>query len=152
MFALQKIKYRILFGVAMIALLIGSNLQFFQPVKLLDDPDAMYYEDPVKIQESMSDILPDYIPIWMKKWQAPFQKPFEFTSGDQANIEVIVDRTQEKLLKFTLKQSGELLIRIAWFPNWTVYDNGVRINHSVDNTTGFYSTIKPWRASYQYKV
>ncbi len=142
-FALRKSRHRIALGTAMMFLLVGSNLQFFKPVKLLDDPNAMYYEDSAKIQESMSDILPDYIPIWMKKWQAPFQKPFEFTSGDQAEIEVIVDRTHEKLLKFKLKQTSDLLIRIAWFPNWTVYDNGARMSHIVNDTTGFFTVQLP---------
>lgn len=138
-FAIAKSKFRLFMGVAILALLIGSNLQFFQPVKLLDDPNAMYYEDPLKIQESMSDILPDYIPIWMKTWQKPFQKQFEFVDAQSTPIEIIVDRTQEKLLKFTLQNPSELLIRIAWFPNWTVYDNGVRIDHIVHDTTGFFT-------------
>lgn len=138
-FALRNLKIRKFLGVMILSLLIGLNLQFFQPVKLLDDPNAMYYEDPLKIQESMSDILPDYIPIWMQKWQKPFQTPFEITSGDQQNIEVLVDRTHEKLLKLKLNNPSELLIRIAWFPNWIVYDNGLPINHVVDNSTGFFT-------------
>ena len=28
---------------------------------------------------------------------------------------------------------------MAWFPNWTVYDNGIRVDHKVDDTTGFFS-------------
>lgn len=138
-FALRNMKLRLVFGVAIIAILIGSNLQFFKPIKLLDDPRAMYYEDSAKIQESMSDILPDYIPIWMQKWQKPFQSPFEITSGETQDIEVLVDRTQEKLLKVSIKNPSELLIRIAWFPNWTVYDNGIPIQHVVDNLTGFFT-------------
>lgn len=122
-----------------IILLLLTNLRFFQPQKLLENPDDQYYDDPKRIQSQMSSILPDYIPIWMKKIQEPFQQPFEILGNKSQQINVLVDRTQEKLLQFTLTKPDILLLHMAWFPNWTVYDNGVRVDHKVDNTTSFFS-------------
>ena len=86
----------------------------------------------------MIDILPDYIPIWMKTWQKPFQSQFEITKGD-AKTEVLVDRTQEKLVRIHVTSPITFLMRIAWFPNWTVYDNGKHIEHYKEDDTGFFS-------------
>jgi len=121
------------------ALLLIINFRFFQPQKLLDNPDDQYYNDPNRIQSQMSDILPDYIPIWMTKIQKPFQRPFEILGNNSQQINVLIDRTQEKLLQFALAKPDTLLLRMAWFPDWTVYDNGIRIDHKVDDTTGFFS-------------
>ena len=122
-----------------IALLFIANLRFFKPMKLLSNPDDQYYDDPKRIQSQMSGILPDYIPIWMTTIQEPFQQPFEVLGNKSQEITVLIDRTQEKLVQFKLAQSDTLLLRMAWFPNWTVYDNGVRVDHKVDDATGFFS-------------
>jgi len=136
--AVAKTSWRIPIVALLMMILVGSNLRFFAPEKLLDDPKAMYYEDPKKIQESMSDILPDYIPVWMKTWQKPFQQQFEITKGD-AKTEILIDRTQEKLVRIQAASPVTLLMRIAWFPQWTVYDNGIRIEHHIEDDTGFFS-------------
>ncbi|MBI5151230.1 MAG: hypothetical protein HZA34_01520 [Candidatus Pacebacteria bacterium] len=128
---------RITIAFISVALLLGVNLSLFQPVNLLEDPRSMYYEDPKLIQSQMSEILPDYIPVGMSEIQKPFQRQFEVKEQEGLPLEVLVDRTHEKLLRFKLQNTGNLLVRVAWFPRWTVYDNGKKISFQVQEKSGF---------------
>ncbi|OGJ22495.1 MAG: hypothetical protein A2804_02985 [Candidatus Pacebacteria bacterium RIFCSPHIGHO2_01_FULL_46_10] len=137
---IHKKSYRVLAVCVAIIALLFLNLKYFAPSKLLDDPNALYYSDPQRIQDSMSDTLPDYIPIGMKVIQPPFQQPFELLGvSTNDTMQVFVDRTHEKLLSFNLQKPTTLVIRTAWFPGWTVYDFDQKITYTVDTTTDFIS-------------
>lgn len=127
---------RVLYTFIILVALCVVNLQYFRPQSYLEDPETLYYENPTKIQSDLSGILPDYIPTAMKETQKPFQPVFEFV-GESSPIETLIDRSQEKLAHVVLVKPQTMTIRIAWFPNWVVYDNTEKADYTIEDKTGF---------------
>ncbi|HZZ99021.1 MAG TPA: 6-pyruvoyl-tetrahydropterin synthase-related protein [Candidatus Saccharimonadia bacterium] len=136
-FLIKNAKLRMLFGLVVIVAVVAVNLQYFHPEKFLDNPSALYSDDPVQIQTRLSETIPDYLPMSMKVIQAPGQAPVEIDGLQPSEITTLVARSTERLYSFTLQKPSTMTIRIAWYPNWTVYDGPNKIPFTVDPQSGF---------------
>lgn len=135
---------RILFAGLCILLLVGVNLRYHRPKELLDDPDGVYYTDPARIAEGMSGILPDYIPKTVKTLP---KASLERVAGQDGwlpqNFKIVVSRTQEMLVTFQSGDPVPLVFKIFAFPGWAVYDNGKRVEYTLDNDYGWMKVTIP---------
>jgi len=115
-------------------LVFGSlflSSSYFQPEFFLSDNQGLYYTDPIKIQNSMSDILPDYIPKQMAANLTPPPNLWLNPDLKSTDVEVIVNRTHEKLLRVTQSQPIQLELAVADFPAWGIELDGQAIEKSV---------------------
>jgi uncharacterized membrane protein YfhO len=113
-------EYFILLVVSFAALLM--NVTFFRPEKFLTDPENIYYSDPIKIGRSMSSILPDYLPTTLNKDIEP-AKQFIFTELAEDEVEILVNRTHEKLIKTNLEDTKNVVFSLAYYPGWQAWIN-----------------------------
>lgn len=122
-FIKNEIVKKIIFLVLFIILL--GNSFYFRPEKYLDNAEVLYYGDQDKIQSKMSDTLPDYIPsqvdIGTLSKMVSKQK-----LEDYANLEVLVNRGHQKLVRTNFSQPQQVEFPIADFPGWYVEIDGVR--------------------------
>jgi hypothetical protein len=105
-------------------IIVVGNLTDFRPEKYLTDAAGYYYTEPNKIQTGMSDILPDYIPIQMAAKLTPPQNIWLNPEIQFSNVTILVNRTQEKLLKLKTDQPIKLDLATADFPSWQVELDG----------------------------
>lgn len=127
-----------------LAVLILSNFYYFRPEKFLEQSDDYYYTDRRRIRENMSSILEDYVPIQMAQ-ELPPQNTVVYDSEDQGEntdtfstgehirkieYEVLLDRTQEKLIATDAENDILLPLNLADFPGWFVELDGEKIPHS----------------------
>ncbi len=118
--------------------LVLGNTSFFRPKEYLADSSGYYYTEPAKIRGGMSDVLPDYIPAQMAKtliapshlWLNPDLSPKDIT--------VLVERTQEKLVKVKTTEPLALDLAVADFPSWQAEIDG----KAVSKTTGKIGNIQ----------
>lgn len=120
----QRIRWAAAAG--LVVILLTLNWQYFQPEEYMEDPDALYYVDPNRIQTHMSDILPDYIPAGMPEEIEPTPELFTLTDPAAGEVEVVIDRGHQTLLQTNLTQPTQLTFSIADFPGWYVEVNGER--------------------------
>ena len=108
-----------------------ANLHYFRPEKYLDSPEALYFSDPGRISDQMSGILPDYLPLALDEEVLPIRS-LELTTLNLEDIhpEVLIDRTQEKLLKVDISEDKPALLQIADFPGWVVEIDGLPVEHA----------------------
>ncbi len=115
------------------------NGKYFRPERYVDTPDSLYYQDPEKIQYKMSFTLPDYIPrqVDTEKLHQLVVAEYRPERSDQQvidsintlnkkltqhqNLEVIVDRGHQKLMKTNFDTPQTVSFRVANFPGWNVY-------------------------------
>lgn len=114
-----------------VSLLILTNKKYFTPREQLLDPSGLYYEDKQRIQGEMSGVLADYIHQNVTADQlASMPKVDRFTLEGDGEIEVIIDRTHEFLLKVHgTSQDSVLRVRQLAFPQWTLYTNGKKTHY-----------------------
>jgi hypothetical protein len=103
--------------------IVIGNLTNFRPEAFLTNPSGFYYTDPKKIQTAMSSILPDYIPrqMWLMK---PPENLWLNSELNFKDVEILVNRTQEKLVKVRLTQPTQFDWSVADFPSWQVEVDG----------------------------
>ncbi len=111
-----------------LVILIG-NAVYFRPINYLQDSNAIYYTDPGLIQKNMSDILPDYIPAQMPDELIPPTTLWLNSELTKKDVEVLVNHTQEKLYRVTVKEPTLFETVIADFPGWTTELDGILITH-----------------------
>lgn len=117
--------------------MIVTSWGYFEPVRYLDDASALYYDDPVRIQVGMSSVLQDYVPIQMDESlfinpQPQTQvvvAPISLITSDTTSFEVLVNRTQEKLIKLNLAEQNlaeptTVEFAVADFPGWQLEIDG----------------------------
>jgi energy-coupling factor transporter transmembrane protein EcfT len=112
----------LLLALVWLVIVVGSTSDF-RPESYLKETEGYYYTQPAKIQSAMSDILPDYIPIQMAKNLTPPQNLW-LNLDLTKNIEVLINRTQEKLIKLKSATPVKLDIALADFSSWQVEIDG----------------------------
>ena len=108
-------------GSLLVVLLFNASL--FQPKEFLDDAEQFYYTDEATIQREMSGILPDYIPEQMAKELIPPATLAWCENGCQ-EIEILVDRSHENLIRTNFKNDQIVQFAVADFPGWEVEIDG----------------------------
>ncbi len=111
----KKIKNYALFG---FLILMGLNAQYFQPEQYLKNDADYYYSDPEKIRQQMSGILPDYLPRSLAEEIKPTS---QLLNQEDDLSQVLVNRTQQKLIRTDFDQIQSININLANYPGWTAY-------------------------------
>jgi len=109
-----------------------GNTYMFQPEGFLDTAESLYYVDPYRIQTHMSGVLQDYIPVQMSPEIKlnPQGQPRVITNLGVDEYEVLVNRSQEKLLLTKFSQPTTMELAIADFPGWYAELDGQPLNHT----------------------
>ena len=110
-------------------IIILFNAKLFKPKEYLTDANDFYYTETDLIQREMSGILPDYIPIQMAKDLTP-PAVFAWCETDcKDQIEVLIDRSHENLIKTNFIQEQTVEFAVADFPGWEVELDGKKVDH-----------------------
>jgi hypothetical protein len=134
---LQKTWWRTPVLLLLLSTIVIGSASYFKPEKYLDTASALYYTDPALIQKNMSDILPDYIPQQMAKKLTPPTKAWLNPDLSDKDVEVLVDRTHEKLYRVVVKQPTKFETSVADFPAWAVEVDGL----PAEKITGSIGTV-----------
>ncbi len=116
-------KLRLLVVAVLIISSLLSGRIYFWPEKFLDSSDALYYSDPTRISEDLSETLVDYVPIDMPLESQPSSGLLDKNIAFD-NLEVLLDRPQEKIFNINSRNDQDLIINIANFPGWQATNNG----------------------------
>jgi len=100
------------------------NASFFKPKEFLDDSEQFYYTDEGLIQREMSGILPDYIPLQMAEELIPPTSLAWCEQDCSKELEVLIDRSHENLIKTNFKTNQIVEFAVADFPGWKVEVDG----------------------------
>lgn len=114
-------------GIVLVGLwlwLVLGNTYFFRPKEYLADSSGYYYTEPAKIQGGMSDVLPDYIPAQMAKYLVAPTRFWLNPDVSPESVTVLIERTQEKLIRVKTTSPLALDLAIADFPSWQVEIDG----------------------------
>jgi len=123
-------------GSILVVLMVLTSWNYFRPEKYLDTPDSIYYTDPDRIRAEMSPVLPDYIPRTMSDQLEVRKELFLVPAGTEKQVEVVVDRSSEKLFKTTFLSDIALNVLIADYPGWTVQIDGQPTEHTAKGQFG----------------
>ena len=116
--------WRTLYAVVILLLLL-INAQFFKPQKFLKNADSLYYTDANLIAKEMSGVLPDYIPLQMAdKLTPPTHLAWCIPEDCSQDLEIIVDKSHQNLVKTHFTQPQKLEFAVADFPGWKVELDG----------------------------
>lgn len=100
------------------------NASFFKPKEFLDDANQFYYTDEKLIQREMSGILPDYIPLQMAEELTPPTSLAWCEQDCAKELEVLVDRSHENLIKTNFTTDRVVEFAVADFAGWEVEVDG----------------------------
>lgn len=132
------------------------HISYFTPEVWLDTPSDLYYDNPLKIQTHMSDIMLDYIPSTLhmnsknvseynaaalagsQQGSSPTQEPKAgldihdsldpvFNTSSFSNIKGIINKPHLKLVEVTTQEPSDLVWAIADFPGWKTIVNGEHV-------------------------
>jgi hypothetical protein len=119
---------RFLLSWILVLFILLSNFYYFRPEKFLTNNQDFYYTDPVLIQKQMSGVLQDYIPIDMNLGLEGSKHQLIFNTNElpENSIDIVVNRTHEKLLKTNFKEHQLLVLGLANYPNWRIQINDQR--------------------------
>ncbi len=136
-----RLNMRSIFGGAILALLLLNSI-YFRPESYLDNADDLYYTDELRIRRDMSGILPDYISSDLKISSCE-QPKVRIYGVDTANflceeensflcvgqvcdkqIDILVDRGHEKLIRTHFKDSTRVDFKVAYYPGWETEFDG----------------------------
>jgi hypothetical protein len=143
-----------------IVIIVGFlQTPFFTPELWLDTPDALYYEDPVRIQTRMSEIMLDYVPKTvniadMTKDIAnglPISDSLEtlvteFETTDTQFVgeyETLVNDPHQKLVQISTKEATQVVFSTADFPGWNMYVNAQTVPKETTDTGLLAITVTP---------
>lgn len=128
---IPRLPWRYGVTVVLVGVMMIGSWSYFVPEQFLDNAEALYYDDLVRVQTEMSEILPDYIPIQMSDSLA--QNPQPRTSlvlnpplvpEMPVTTEVLIDQSHQKLLKTNFPEPTVLELHMADFPGWEVEIDG----------------------------
>jgi hypothetical protein len=116
------------FALATTTGLVLLNVAKFQPEVMLARTEDLYYEDPIRIQNEMSGILPDFIPGHEVPYPTvPAEKRYIWEDEQAGTVEVEIDRTHEFFLHVFTKRAQLLTINQFYFPGWRLYVEGDQV-------------------------
>lgn len=100
------------------------NLSYFQPESYLANADALYYSDPQRIRQEMSEILPDYIPEQMTDQEtlkllaadSTLAKPA--SGAAEVSITPLIEKSAAYLLDVRSEEDSQIIWHVAAFPGW----------------------------------
>lgn len=121
---------RLIMVVTFVVIGISSvvSWQYFQPESYLNSSTELYYSDPDRIQQQMSDILPDFIPAGLDPALPPKgERVYDVRQGD-AQLVQTVSKTHYSQYQVSVRADATITLPIAWFPGWSVWVNGTRID------------------------
>jgi hypothetical protein len=121
-----------------------SSAIYFRPEKYLADVNEFYYTEPELIRRQLSGILPDYIPnsLVVPPTIVPDNLVINTIESDSGTFEVLVDRTQEKLIKTNFKADTLLSLAVADYPGWRLEIDNQRWNRQL-GTNGNIEVVVP---------
>jgi len=122
--------HRIIIACLLIYVSVLGNINYFKPENYLDNPSSLYYTDPQRIKNEMSSVLPDYIPKTMGEITDARTTLFLVPAGKEQQVEVIVDRSHQKLFRTSFNSPIEFNVQIASFPGWVVEIDGQQVEWS----------------------
>jgi len=125
--------------IILVLFLLTLNARYFRPESFLGKNDDFYYSDAKKIQSNMSSILPDYIPRDMLLTEPPTGLLYQ---PESLEYEIVVERSQEKLISLELAQDQVVTFAVAHYPNWAAEINGVATSVS-QSEQGLVSVLVP---------
>ena len=120
---IKQRKLRYLWTLLLLVILL-FNAKFFKPKEFLDDANQFYYTDEGMIQREMSGILPDYIPLQMSEKLTPPTTLAWCENGCEEDIEVLVNRSHENLIKTNFNTNKTVEFAVADFIGWEVEIDG----------------------------
>lgn len=109
----------------LIALTISINASYFRPEKYLQKASDYYSTTSEGIRGGMSSILPDYIPKGLPKKIISATTVVANADTLAGTYTVITERTQQKLIKVSMKSEGKVVWAVVDFPGWVVEIDGV---------------------------
>lgn len=105
-------------------LVLLFNAWMFRPESWLENSQSLYYGDELRIRMEMSGILPDYIPADLSDQLQPAQ---QLVVCSDCSPEVLVNRSQEKLVAVNPKEPSLVTFNVANYPGWKAELNGVSV-------------------------
>jgi hypothetical protein len=118
----NKAKQKLYF-ISLLSILILTNFYYFRPKEYLERSADYYYTDEKNIQTRMSEILPDYIPAQMSG-NFPAASKLILNDLDKKEFKILINRTHEKLIEFSLPGERRISLSLADYPGWQVRADG----------------------------
>jgi len=135
---LSRKLHRMILGSLLILVCVITTVNYFKPERYLDNADALYYTDADRIKKDMSSILPDYIPKSMAQIDDVRTELFLVPAGTEQHVEVIIDRSDQKLFKTNFTSPIAFNVQIASYPGWVIEIDGQQVEWS---SKGQYGTM-----------
>lgn len=127
----NKIRYAT--AAIMIIVLAVPSIKYFQPEKYLEAGSTFYYVDEQRIRQEMSETWPDFLPKDFNKKLPPTDQRFHIVRQPdlEKEVEVVVDRSHQLLLRTNFNSPTLLTLHIGDFPGWRTFLNGTAVTHSI---------------------
>jgi len=111
---------------------VGFNIGYFKPSEYLADSTLLYYDDEERIQREMSKVIPDFIPGETVDYDlVPPERRFAIKGEGESEAEVLINRTQEFLVRVQSGETSTFTANIFNYPGWKMYINGVNVSNEV---------------------
>lgn len=108
----------------LVVVTVFSGAIYFRPEEYLTNANDYYYTDPTRIRHELSSILPDYISADMVEKPTIIPTSLVMSEYQADEIEILADRTHEKLIKTNFSEAQALELAVANYPGWTVEIDG----------------------------
>jgi hypothetical protein len=117
----------------LVTVMILGSFWYFRPEKYLTNAEDFYYTDPQLIRRQLSSILSDYVPTGVTIPPAVVPEGLIVNVADlpAGEMEVLVDRTQEKLISTNFETDKTLSLAVADYPGWRVEIDNQRWNRQL---------------------
>ena len=120
----------------LVVIMAVGSAWYFRPESYLEDSNQFYYTDPHRIRRQLSGILPDYISSNMATEPSIIPEGLVVNEAelDAEQYQVLVDRTQEKLVRTDFDRDTLLNLAVAEYPGWqlTIDDQRWNRQHGPD--------------------
>lgn len=133
--ALLKNQWRLPIGLMIIALTIIFNVAYFKPISFYSDATdkKKLSGDSWEFQRKASIL--DYIPKTAQEPLGPAPSAPEVRTG-KAEVTGFVNKSNKWQFQTNVLYKANIEIPVFDFPNWEVYANGIKLNHSHNNPLG----------------
>lgn len=106
--------------------LILSTVPYFRPNEFVDNTFFEKFLDKDKMQQGI-DLPKDYLPLWVKTTDGPF---FSEPKADSGVIQVpfFLRQANRAFGQINVQTDANIVVPLTYFPGWTVFANGQKIN------------------------